>query len=227
MTTTTLNCPTTLVNSDSIDGKRSSDSSWPQRGVGLISKVLPNLSDEYHTTAFYKLTGRIPWHDIAENPSHHLSKKSQPDSDHKLQDPSHMKSDGVDAWLRHWLKLQKKGRRPLVLRDPTDKSSERIPKSKAVTKRKASQGKVRYIESDESDDQDIGNKSETEESEEPPREEGPANALVMSPFSASATRKTRRAFLESLSNDTNYKKLQLLLYAAKVSNHVLAHNLAN
>lgn len=227
MMTTTLSCPPTPANSDSIDGKRSLDSSWPQREVGIIPNVLQNLSDEYHTTAFYKLTGRIPWHNIAENPSHHLSKKSQPDSDHKLQDPSHMKSDGVDAWLRHWLKLQKKGRRPLVLRDPTDRSSERIPKSKAATKRKASQGKARYIEPDESDDQDIGNESESEESEEPPHGEGPANALVLSPFSASTTRKTRRAFLESLSNDTNYKKLQLLLYAAKVSEHVLAHTLAN
>ena len=133
-----------------------------------------------------------------------------------------MKSDGVDAWLRHWLKLQKKGQCPLVLRDPTDRSSECIPKSKAAMKRKASQGKARYIEPDESDNQDIGNKLESEESEEPPRGEGPANVLVLSPFSASTTRKTCRTFLESLSNDTNYKKLQLLLYAAKVSEHVLA-----
>jgi hypothetical protein len=138
-----------------------------------------------------------------------------------------MKSDGVDAWLRHWLKLQKKGRRPLVLRDPTDRSSERIPKLKAVTKRKASQGKAQYIETNESDDQDIGNESESEESKEPPRGEGPANALVLSPFSASATQKTRHTCLESLSNDANYKKLQLLLYAAKLSEHVLAHTLAN
>src|ERR1700683_5391058 len=39
--------------------------------------------------------------------------------------------------------------------------------------------------------------------------------------SASATRKSRRAFLVSLSSDINYKKLQLLLYAAKVSKEVL------
>ena len=68
---------------------------------------------------------------------------------------------------------------------------------------------------------------ESEESEEPPRGEGPANALVLSPFSASATWKTRHAFPESLSNDTNYKELQLLLYAAKVSEHAPAHTLAN
>src|ERR1700688_1750834 len=99
MTTTTLNCPTTFANSDFIGGKRSSDSSWPQQGEGIIPNILPTLSDKYNTTAFYKLTGRIPWLDITENLSHHLSNKSQPDSDHKLEEPSHMKSDGVDAWL--------------------------------------------------------------------------------------------------------------------------------
>ena len=78
-----------------------------------------------------------------------------------------MKSVGIDAWLQHWLKLQKKSRRPLVLKDLTDKSSKLNPKSRTVTKRNASQGKARYIESD-SDDQDTGNKSGSEETEEPP-----------------------------------------------------------
>ena len=114
-----------------------------------------------------------------------------------------------------------------MLKDPTDKLSELIPKSQTVTKRKASQGKARYIETDESDNQDTGNKSDSEETEEPPRGEGPDNALVLLPFSVSATHKTCRAFLASLSNDMNYKKLQLLLYVAKVSKHVLAHTLAN
>ena len=99
MTTTTLNCPPTLASSDFIGGKRSSDSSWPQRGVRIIPNVFPTLTDHYDTTAFYKLTGRILWLDIAENLSHHLSKKSQPDSDHKLEEPSHMKLDGINAWL--------------------------------------------------------------------------------------------------------------------------------
>ena len=98
-----------------------------------------------------------------------------------------------------------------------------------MTKRKASQGKARYIESDESDDQDKGNKSDSEETKEAPCVGGPANALVVSPspMSASAMWKTSRAFLASLSSDMNYKKLQLLLYAAKVSKHVSAHTLAN
>src|ERR1700676_4576871 len=130
MTTTTLNCPPTLASSDFIGGKRSSDSSWPQQGVCIIPNVFLTLTDHYDTTAFYKLTSRIPWLDIAENPSHHLSKRSRPYSDHKLEEPSHMKSVGIDAWLQHWLKLQKKSRRPLVLKDPTDKSCELNPKSR-------------------------------------------------------------------------------------------------
>jgi len=32
-----------------------------------------------------------------------------------------MKLDGIDAWLKHWLKLQKKKKRPLELKDPSHK----------------------------------------------------------------------------------------------------------
>jgi len=35
-----------------------------------------------------------------------------------------VKSDGVDVWLKHWLKLQKKNKHPLVLKDPLDKPSD-------------------------------------------------------------------------------------------------------
>jgi hypothetical protein len=69
---------------------------------------------------FYKLNGRPPWAGIAEHPSQYIAKKSRPDSDHQLQEPSHMKSDGVDAWLQHWLKLQKRNKRPLILKDGSD-----------------------------------------------------------------------------------------------------------
>src|SRR6266481_8197711 len=102
---------------------------------------------------FYNLTGRIPWTDIAENPSHYLSKKSRPDSDYKLEEPSHMKSDGVDAWLKHWLKLQKKKKRPLELKDPSHKSSESLPTTTAVLRRTLKGSKDQYIESDDSDDE--------------------------------------------------------------------------
>ncbi|KIM79975.1 hypothetical protein PILCRDRAFT_9863 [Piloderma croceum F 1598] len=89
---------------------------------------------------YYKLTGCIPWLNIAENPLHHLTKRSRPDSDYKLKEPSHMKSDGVDSWLRHWLKLQKKNKCPLVLKEHSDKQSDHnvplqiIPKGKGKSR---------------------------------------------------------------------------------------------
>jgi hypothetical protein len=56
---------------------------------------------------FINLAG-IPWNDITESPSEHMSKRSQPDSNHRLEEPSHIKSVSVNVWLQHWLKLQKK-----------------------------------------------------------------------------------------------------------------------
>jgi hypothetical protein len=38
-----------------------------------------------------------------------------------------MKSDTVDAWLQHWLKLQKKSKCALVLKECPDKPSETHP----------------------------------------------------------------------------------------------------
>jgi hypothetical protein len=140
-----------------------------------------------------------------------------------------MKSDGVDAWLKHWLKLQKKNKRPLVLKGPADRTPEVVPKSNNVSKRKAGKGKARYIDSDDSDDVDDEDKSDdgkpNETTPEPSTHptgrndeaESDAKILPPSPLSASKTRKTRRTFLESLSNDENYQKLLLLLYVAKVS----------
>ena len=64
---------------------------------------------------------------ISQNPSFHLSKKSQPDSDWRLEEPSQMKSDAIDCWLNHWLQLQKKGKQPLVLKDGSGRLSEHLP----------------------------------------------------------------------------------------------------
>src|SRR6202050_986459 len=167
------------------------------------------------------------------SPSLHLSKKSQPACDHKLQEQSHMKSDGVHAWLHHWLKLQKKGRHPLVVKNPADKSSEARQKPTTLSKRKAKQAKARDIYSDDAGEQDMADKSDDggtdAGSDKPPaRRMGQATeqpdddkVLPPAPSTASATRKTRRTFLATLSNDTNYKKLQQLLYAAQVSKQIL------
>jgi hypothetical protein len=91
---------------------------------------------------FYKLNGRPPWSGIAEHPSQHIAKKSRPDSNHQLQEPSYMKSDGVDAWLRHWLTLQKRNKRPLILKDGSD---EAHPNPTSSSKRKAKASKARLI----------------------------------------------------------------------------------
>ena len=62
--------------------------------------------------------------DIADNLSNHLVKQLWPDTDHNLQEPLYMKSDGVEIWLKHWLKLQKKNKHPLVLKGPLDNEAE-------------------------------------------------------------------------------------------------------
>src|ERR1700733_16123383 len=72
---------------------------------------------------------------MADNPSQYFTQRSRPDSIHKLVDPSHMKAEGVDDWLKHWLKLQKKKKRPLILKSPTEPNSEDPPnRSKGVNR---------------------------------------------------------------------------------------------
>ena len=127
MTSSTPNFQIPSVISAFIVGRPFWDSIWQQPDVCIICHSLYNhIADQTHK-GYYKLGGWIPWMDIAENLSHHLSKRSQADSDHWLEEPSHMKSDGVDAWLKHWLKLQKKNKHPLVLKRPLDKILDTSP----------------------------------------------------------------------------------------------------
>lgn len=164
----------------------------------------------YYDTGYYELTGRIPWGDIAENPSHYLSKRSRPDTDYKLEDPSHMKSKAVDAWLQHWLKMQRKDRRPLVLKDGSNKPSE-LADPPIVSRRKGKQSKARYIEAGDDNEE----------------KEVTVVSLPTSPHSVAPTPMRRRIFLASLSDDEHYKRLLLLLRAAKVSNMLLVSALTD
>ena len=59
-----------------------------------------------------------------------------------------MKSDSVDAWLKHWIKLQKKNKWPLVLKWPMDKTLGMLPSTAITSKSKKKGGKARYIEPD-------------------------------------------------------------------------------
>ena len=172
---------------------------------------------------FYKLTGRIPWNGIAEHPAKYVAKKSCPDSDHQLQEPSHMKSNGVDAWLQHWLKLQKRNKRPLVLKDGSDKIH---PNPTASSKQKAKASKAQLTNNDDSDDEDIEDNNNDKSDTDDARNDT-ATMLPSTPLSASGKRMGRREFLATLSDDRNYQKLLLLLRAAKVGNMPASHKLHN
>ena len=85
---------------------------------------------------------------ISQNQSLYLSKKSWPNSDWRLEEPSWMKSNAIDCWLSHWLQLQKKGKWPLVLKDGSGKLSEHLP---AMTTKWKGKQITRYVDSEVSD----------------------------------------------------------------------------
>lgn len=144
-----------------------------------------------------------------------------------------MTSKGVDCWLRHWLKIQKKGEHPLVLRDPTAQPSKGVPNSAVVSKRKATRSKVWNIDSEEAEDRQTAD-ALSDGGEAPAMPEttsdhasdrlggaSDAMALLVSPHSASESHTTRRTFLESLSTDVNYAELIHLLNVSPVSRRIL------
>jgi len=117
-----------------------------------------------------------------------------------------MKSDGVDAWLKHWLRLQKRNKRPLVLKARTDKTSDTHPTPTIASKSKGKK-KAHYIENDESDDlypvdeEDQDDDSRTDAPVTPAalakaRNRDLSKTLPPSPQTAALTRKTRRTFLQ-------------------------------
>jgi hypothetical protein len=146
-----------------------------------------------------------------------------------------MKSVGVDAWLGHWLKLQKKNKRPLVLKDLSDRSSDRNINPTSVSKKKGKSSKGPYVD-DVSEEEHLNNDDETEQevndgSDDTNDAQMDGNTVGMDgnnadstntkdlpppPKSAGNSRTSRRAFLASLSDDANYKNLRLLLRATEV-----------
>jgi hypothetical protein len=61
-----------------------------------------------------------------------------------------MKSDGIDAWLKNWLTMQKKGHRPLILKDSSNRPSEAHANTNptVMDRRKGKKPRAEYIESD-------------------------------------------------------------------------------
>ena len=193
------------------------------------------LSPPERILGFSKLNGRIPWGNIADHPSNHLSKNSRPDTDHKLMEPSHMKAKGVDDWLRHWMKLQQKGKQPLILKALSDPEG-----SPSVKSRKDRKGKCKQRDSDDDSEADEVNDGGTPDnskgkktchkgkddfedvdddsgSDNQPMPDGAdAPNLPFAPNSTAKTKETHYKFLTSLSEDKNYLLLIRLLLAAKV-----------
>jgi hypothetical protein len=180
------------------------------------------------STEYYNRLGCIPWAKIAENPDQFLSKNSRPQSDHTLQEPSRMTEATVNKWLEHWVARQGRGRLPLILIDPSTSSV-----SKDVSKGSNKKGKKRIEWVDPDDDADdvvdgdtTSNGGEsTGQSPGTPLPHGQHSGRVPGgppvPADFAETRKDRRTFLGTLSEDGEYCRLLSLLDSAKVLSSIL------
>ena len=77
-----------------------------------------------------------------------------------------MKSDVVDCWIGHWLKIQKKNKHPLVLKNGSDSKSDKRANPITVSWRRWNKGKDRYIDSDDTDDEAAANDETTDEADD-------------------------------------------------------------
>jgi hypothetical protein len=134
--------------------------------------------------------------------------------------------------------LQKRNKRPLVLKDHLDKSSEMRANILVITKKHKGKGKGngQYVESDKFDDEEmeesendnglnqLGTRSgRTGQPTTATDNEGHGTVLPQSPKSVAISQETHHKFLNSLSQDAQYQKLILLLCAAKVSYYMLVY----
>ena len=141
-----------------------------------------------------------------------------------------MKADAVDAWLKHWLWLQKKGKCPLVLKKALEEGNDKPTPQTAPSKSTKQKGKQQAHESD--DDDEISGDNQTneldagqhEKSIQPIRNkmikdsdgEGTNIILPLPPLSVDLNCCTHLAFLKFLSDDQQYQKLLALLQTAQV-----------
>ena len=77
-----------------------------------------------------------------------------------------MKSDTMDCWIGHWLKIQKKNKRPLVLKNGLDSKSDKRANPITVSWQRRNKGKDRYIDSDDADDEAAANNETTDEADD-------------------------------------------------------------
>ena len=150
-----------------------------------------------------------------------------------------MAEAAVNTWLKHWLARQAKGKRAMVLTDPSVKLG-----SKKISRSVKGKGKKPVEWVDPSDD-DVGDEdAEVDEEEVVDDEAGEGAAFTRDSSHASAdaengsdnsldglsvpgnfaeTRKSRREFLMTLSEDLQYCRLLSLLPLAKVMLYITFH----
>ena len=153
---------------------------------------------------------------------------------------SNMQLKGVDDWLTHWLKLQKKGKLPLTFTDPSKPQPKRSQPRKWSMRKGKAHADVVNSDSEGSDDdlddaapdnvQDGSDNSGMDDQETQPKPSGSSgisddtSTLPPHPWSAIKSKSTRRAFLESLSDDKHYRSLIKLLLIAKVCANCTLHS---
>ena len=134
----------------------------------------------------------------------------------------------MDIWLKHWLKLQKKNKHPLVLKGPSENMHESSPTLVTNPKLGSWCGKAWYLETDGSDCENVesaledngidgGNAMTTDGLTDKAEEVGSDAILPQSPYSTSNNQKAHRTFLTLLSTELKYQQLLLFLHVAKVS----------
>lgn len=173
--------------------------------------------------------GRIPWAKIAEHPDDFLDKRSRPETDHSLQEPSRMTEDAVNTWLKHWHGRQQRSKRPLILKDPVrgNAANKNQPKGRGRDKTR-----IDWVEPEDVDqeagagDTDGGDTSDGNgEGNSKDSGNGPADHAVdrasgnrpAPPAASGTSRASRRAFLATLSADAKFQELLLLMDVAKVN----------
>ena len=95
-----------------------------------------------------------------------------------------MKSNGVNAWLRHWLKLQKQNKCPLIFKDG---AKETHPNLTLLSKHKAKASKGQSTNDNKSNDGDVQEDGNNDKSDTDNNRNNTIKILPQTPLSASET----------------------------------------
>jgi hypothetical protein len=174
-----------------------------------------NLEADVYS-AYYTGFPSAPWGELGENPTKFIHPKYIPRSG-SILDPSRLKKRDLDNIYHFWYLRQLAGKRPLkFLSDnrPTTKQSEiRLAK----LKRKGKQAQYEELSDEEEEDEDEDEIGADMEDQETGDVEGSGSGPMVDTGSPAAHKDLPVAYLESLSNDPNYRACITLSKIVKVS----------